>query len=198
MSGLSRKKTTNPLVQHFELQDFVWESYDDPILTEWETIEFIDVYLKLKTVKSYLVDAKTVVAKYKNYMEKLRDKLDYDIDGLVIKANSKAIQVELGVVHGRPKGQIALKFPSSSKMTKLKDVIWQVGLTGRITPVALVEPVEIGGVTIQRVSLHNTSNMKELNVYKGADILVSRRNDVIPYIEKVTSDGPEDEDVGAS
>lgn len=119
---------------------------------------------------------------YEDYAD-CRGELDYDIDGLVIKVNDVSLQEELGVVGGRPKGQIAWKFPSLQARTKLRGVQWQVGLTGRITPVAILEPVELGGVTISRTSLHNLHNFRQLKLTGCSEVLLSRRNDVIPYIE---------------
>jgi DNA ligase (NAD+) len=84
----------------------------------------------------------------------------------------------------RPLGQIAWKFPSTMKSSKIVDVQWQIGPSGRITPVAKIEPIEIEGVTITSVSLHNMSIFNELNLHLNDEVLVSRRNQVIPYIEK--------------
>ena len=88
----------------------------------------------------------------------------------------------------RPEGAIALKFPSQKSMTRAVDVKWQTGPTGRITPVMIVEPVEIGGVSISRVSLQNLSAFKALRLFKGCRVLISRVNDVIPYCEKNLDD----------
>lgn len=117
-----------------------------------------------------------------------RDQIEYDIDGLVISTNSLEELENLGVQNQRPIGAIALKFQSSSKVTRACDIKWQVGPTGRIIPVMIVEPVEIGGVTITRVSLHNLSMFKSLKLFKGCRVLISRVNDVIPYCEKNLDD----------
>ncbi len=84
----------------------------------------------------------------------------------------------------RPKGQIAWKFESEKAVTKVLNIVWQVGSTGRICPVAKVEPTQIGGVTIESVSLHNLKMFSELKLFQGCRVLVERRNDVIPYISK--------------
>lgn len=124
----------------------------------------------------------TMVQDFKNEVE-CRDKCPYEIDGEVVSVNDIKHQDLLGSHNMRPKGKIAWKFESKTGVTKMVDVKWQVGPTGRITPVAVVEPVNIGGVTIENISLHNIKMFRELNLAKGDEVLVSRKNDVIPYIE---------------
>lgn len=108
----------------------------------------------------------------------------YEMDGTVIRINDIKAQEELGDLGMRPRGQIAYKFDPIMGITKVIDVKWQVGNSGRITPVASVEPIEVGGVTITSISLHNLAMFKELALFQGCRVLVSRRNDVIPYIEQ--------------
>ena len=84
----------------------------------------------------------------------------------------------------RPRGQTAWKFEHPTGETRVVDVKWQVGTTGRVVPVASVEPVSIGGVTITSVSLHNLSMFRGLKLQKGSRVLISRRNEVIPYVER--------------
>lgn len=112
-----------------------------------------------------------------------REKVPYEIDGTVVRAEDIGIQERLGEHNGRPKGQIAFKFDAAMGETNVIDVRWQVGPTGRLTPVANVEPVSIGGVTVTSVSLHNLVMFRSLKLFRGCRVLVSRRNDVIPYIE---------------
>jgi DNA ligase (NAD+) len=119
-------------------------------------------------------------------IDKNRDKVPYEIDGTVIRIRDIRIQEEMGDLNMRPYGQIAWKFDPAMGVTKVIDIRWQVGTSsgGRITPVAQIEPVQIGGVTISSVSLHNLAFFKNLGLWKGCEVLVSRRNDVIPYIER--------------
>ncbi len=119
--------------------------------------------------------------------EAARDKraeLPYEIDGMVISVNNFKVLEAMGEVASRPLGQIAWKFDAAMAETKMVDVKWQVGLTGRVTPVAVVEPVNIGGVVVTNVSLHNLTMFRSLKLTPGCRVLISRRNDVIPYIEK--------------
>lgn len=115
-----------------------------------------------------------------------RDSVPYEIDGTVIRINDVQRQDEMGDLNMRPRGQIAWKFDPAMGITRVIDVKWQIGTSsgGRITPVAQIEPVQIGGVTISSVSLHNLAFFKNLGLWKGCEVLVSRRNDVIPYIER--------------
>lgn len=120
---------------------------------------------------------------YGKYQDKMRARLDYDIDGLVLEVNDLQKQDDLGETNGRPAGAIAFKFPHETKETILEDVVWQVGNTGRITPVAIFETVDLGGAKVSRASLATAKRFKELNLRRGSRILVARRNDVIPRVE---------------
>ena len=122
---------------------------------------------------------------YEHYLNGKRGELDYEIDGLVVKVNDLDLQVSLGVTSNRPKGAIAIKFPPVQKTTLVEDIVWQRGLTGRINPVGILKPVDLGGVTVSKVSLCGIDEINRLDVAIGDEVLVSRRNDVIPKIEKV-------------
>lgn len=130
-----------------------------------------------------------IVTIYEEYVEGARKALDYEIDGLVIEFADPEFQEALGVKDGRPKGSIALKFPHEKKTTRLKDIIWQVGLSGRITPVALFDSVVLGGVTVERASLATAGHVEKLKLFPNCRILVARRNDVIPRVEKNVDEG---------
>lgn len=122
---------------------------------------------------------------WQEYMDKTRDTLDYDIDGLVIFINDRAARFALGDEGRGPKGATAFKFEAPEARTKVTDIIPQVGDTGIITPVAEFDEVELLGAKIKRASLHNFSLVKELGINIGAEILVTRANDVIPFIKEV-------------
>lgn len=128
-------------------------------------------------------DLKSVYDFYEN-TRKTRNDIEYEIDGIVISVNDLDKLEELGEHNMCPKGQIAWKFDPAMSETRILDVKWQVGSSGRVTPVASVEPVNIGGVTVTSISLHNLSLFHDLKLTQGCRVLVSRRNDVIPYIEK--------------
>jgi len=120
-----------------------------------------------------------------DYSKTRRAKLDYEIDGLVVRAHDVRVQHMLGELGNRPRAAIAYKFASQAKVTKLIDILWETGSSGRVTPVAIVEPVQLAGAMVQRASLHNAGNVAELGIGIGDEVLISRRNDVIPYVEEV-------------
>lgn len=113
-----------------------------------------------------------------------RASVPYDIDGEVVSVADLKLLESLGDVDMRPRGQIAWKFESEKAVSKILDVVWQVGPTGRVTPVAKIEPTKIGGVTIESVSLHNLKMFSGLKLFRGCHVLIERRNDVIPYISQ--------------
>jgi len=116
--------------------------------------------------------------------EKKRGELEYEIDGMVVKVNSLKQQKTLGVTLKSPRWAVAYKFAAHQATTKLLDVLVQVGRTGVLTPVAALEPVECGGVTISRATLHNFEEVKRLGVMIGDRVIIERAGDVIPKIIK--------------
>jgi len=119
---------------------------------------------------------------FRDYWEKAREKLSYEIDGIVVIINDNAIFKKLGVIGKAPRGAIAYKFSPKEATTIIEDVIWQVGRTGVLTPVAVLKPVEVGGVTITHATLHNFDEIKRLGVKIGDTVIIGRAGDVIPDI----------------
>jgi DNA ligase (NAD+) len=132
-------------------------------------------------------DLEGTLALHREYSKTRRAKLDYEIDGLVVRANDVHVQHMLGELGNRPRAAIAFKFASQAKVTTLLDIVWETGSSGRVSPVAVVKPVVLAGATVQRASLHNAGMIAELDIGIGDEILVSRRNDVIPYVEEVVT-----------
>jgi DNA ligase (NAD+) len=118
-----------------------------------------------------------------------REKLPYEIDGVVIKVNSTAIQNELGYTAKAPRWAIAFKYPARQETTVVNDIIVQVGRTGALTPVAVLEPVQVGGVTVSRSTLHNMDEVERLGVQIGDTVLIERAGEVIPHVLKVVKEG---------
>jgi DNA ligase (NAD+) len=118
-----------------------------------------------------------------------REKLPYEIDGVVIKVNSTAIQNELGYTAKAPRWAIAYKYPARQETTVVNDIIVQVGRTGALTPVAVLEPVQVGGVTVSRSTLHNMDEVERLGLQIGDTVLIERAGEVIPHVLKVVKEG---------
>jgi len=118
-----------------------------------------------------------------------RDALDYDIDGLVLEVDDLERAAALGELNHRPKGSVAYKFSHMTAETTLRDVVWQVGKSGRLTPVAVFDPVMLAGARVERASLATPDRVTKLRLAKGCRILVSRRNDVIPRVEANLDEG---------
>ena len=119
----------------------------------------------------------------------IRKTLDYDIDGLVIKVNDIALREKLGMTEHHPRWAIAYKFDAPTAQTILKGVTFQVGRGGRITPVALLQPVELAGSVISRATLHNEDYIQMLGINIGDTVNISKRGDVIPAVEEVVEKG---------
>lgn len=142
--------------------------------------------LGFKTNNKYSKYCKNLdeVFKFHNFWQENREKLPYEIDGIVVQINDNKIFEKLGVVGKAPRAAIAFKFPLKQATTIVEDIKVQVGRTGAITPVAVLKPVEVGGVTISRATLHNEDEIKRLGVKIGDTVIVGRAGDVIPDIIK--------------
>jgi DNA ligase (NAD+) len=119
--------------------------------------------------------------------EERREQLDYDIDGVVVKVNSLALQRELGVVGREPRGAIAWKFAPTTATTTLKKIAWNVGRTGHMVPFAMLEPVQVSGVTVKLATLHNEEDLRKKDLRDGDEVIVLRAGDVIPQVLAPTS-----------
>src|SRR5215475_4987217 len=138
-----------------------------------------------------LCDGIEEVVKYCESWDAKREKLPYEIDGVVVKVNSVALQNELGFTSKSPRWAIAFKYPARQETTMVKDIQVNVGRTGVLTPWTLLEPVQIGGVTVSRSTLHNMDEVERLGVQIGDTVLIERAGEVIPHVLKVVKEGKE-------
>ena len=135
------------------------------------------------------------VFEFIDHVESIRDSLDYLIDGLVFKINDVSIREKLGFTEKFPKWAVAFKFKAEEKTTILKDVVWQVSRTGKLNPLAILDSVDIGGVTVKRATLNNYDDIKRKGVKIGSRVFVRRSNDVIPEITGVAEYHDSDVDI---
>ncbi|MFC7018097.1 MULTISPECIES: NAD-dependent DNA ligase LigA [Haloarcula] len=139
--------------------------------------------------RARVVDDAEAAIDYRDEQLAVRDDLDYEIDGVVLKVNDTDACQALGTTSRAPRWAFAYKFPARKEETTVRDIVVQVGRTGRLTPVALMDPVEVGGVTVTRASLHNPSLVAELGVDVGDRVRIKRAGDVIPDVVEVVETG---------
>lgn len=132
------------------------------------------------------------VEKYVNAWDSKREKLAYEIDGIVIKVDEIGLQNELGFTSKAPRWALAYKYPAHQETTLVREIRVSVGRTGVLTPFAIFEPVQIGGVTVSKSTLHNMDEVERLGVHAGDTVLVERAGEVIPHVLKVVKHGTEE------
>ena len=156
-----------------------------PFATHWQALDWMESAGFRVNPNRKLCKSIDEVIDFCNAMEAKRDDLGYEIDGLVVKVNSTALQDEFGATGKAPRWAIAYKYAARQATTKVNDIIVQVGRTGALTPVAVLEPVQLGGVTVARSTLHNEDEIERLGLKIGDWVLIERGGDVIPKVVKV-------------
>ncbi|MBW2483830.1 MAG: NAD-dependent DNA ligase LigA, partial [Deltaproteobacteria bacterium] len=155
-----------------------------PCSSQKELLEYLaELGFKINPLTKFCPNISEVIEHLK-YLQEIRATLPYDIDGMVVKVNSFELQQRLGSKARSPRWAIAAKFAATQATTILQKIEFQVGRTGAITPVALLEPVNIGGVVVSRATLHNEGEIKRKGIKLGDHVLVQRAGDVIPEIVK--------------
>lgn len=164
------------------LRFFAYYLMDQDALNQWGHLKKLKKLGFKVCTQIQLCQSLQDVQKYYQTMMKSRSNLPYDIDGVVFKINDAQIQKRLGTVGRTPRFAIAYKFPPQQGQTTLEDIIVQVGRNGTLTPVALLKPISIGGVWIQRASLHNADEIVRKDIHIGDLVTVQRAGDVIPQV----------------
>jgi DNA ligase (NAD+) len=153
-----------------------------PAEGHWDSLQWLREHGFRTNPYAELHDSIDSVAKACREWEKRRIDLDYEIDGLVIKVDSFAQQERLGALHQRPRWARAYKWAPMTATTRLNKILIRVGRTGALNPWAMMEPVEVGGVTVSRATLHNEEDINRKEIREGDDVIVQRAGDVIPQI----------------
>ena len=153
--------------------------------THWQIFEFLEAVGFTVNPNRALCANIDEVIEFCNQMESKRDELDYEIDGVVVKVNSTALQDEFGTTNKSPRWAIAYKYPARQATTKLNSITVQVGRIGSLTPVANLEPVLLAGTTVSRASLHNEDELKRLDIRIGDWVLIEKSGEIIPQILQV-------------
>lgn len=161
-----------------------WHLSDVGQKTQKKSMELLETLGFKPAAGRYAKSVKDVVD-YQKSVLKRRKKLDYWIDGVVVRVNDHGHFDDLGVVGKTPRGLIAWKFPPEEATTKVHDVEWTVGRTGKLTPIARVEPTFIAGTTVQNATLHNFDEIKRLGLKIGDTVILTKAGDIIPKITKV-------------
>lgn len=158
-----------------------WDGVDMPA-TQWERLAYLrQLGFPIAPDNRHCGSIAEVAAAYEDWMEK-RNQLNYEVDGLVVKINDRQLADSLGFVGKDPRGAVAMKFPAQEKTTKVLDVQVNVGRTGVLAPIAILEPVELGGVVVRNATLHNYDEIAKKDIRLGDTVLIKRAGDVIPYV----------------
>ena len=153
--------------------------------TQYEFLETLKMWgFKINSLSESISGLQEIEKKHKA-VESARSSLDYDIDGLVFKVNNLSLQKRLGNTSNSPRWAIAYKFSAERAITKIKDIVIQVGRTGAITPVAKVEPITVGGVVVSNATLHNEDEIERKDIRIGDTIKIQRAGDVIPQVVSI-------------
>jgi DNA ligase (NAD+) len=161
--------------------DIIAASGDVPT-HQWDVIQYLqDLGFPVPEGIIHAEDLESVLEAYRKWVSR-RDSLPYEADGVVIKLNDLKLASDLGVVGKDPRGALAYKFPAQVVTTHLEDIGLNVGRTGVVTPYAILDPVEVGGVTVRQATLHNFDFIRDKDIRVGDRVSIKRAGDVIPYV----------------
>ena len=178
---LDPKITATRPLSLFVYDLIAWDGVDIPN-TQWERLQLLRQWGFPVSPEARICPTLDDVARaYAEWLEK-RNRLNYEVDGLVVKINDQKLAASLGFAGKDPRGALALKFPAQEENTKLLDVQVNVGRTGVLAPTAVLEPVELGGVIVRHATLHNYDEIARKDIRIGDSVTVKRAGDVIPYV----------------
>ncbi len=182
-SGIAAKR---PLGVFLYDIDALSEPMPDTQIHELEYIASLDLPTNKHAVLAKNVEE--IMAVWKKWEGKARDKADYQIDGIVIKVNEREYQEALGYTGKGPRFSIAFKFPAEQVTTVIEDIVLQIGRTGVVTPVAHLKPVSVAGTTVTRATLHNEDFIKDKDIRIGDTVILQKAGDIIPEIVHVLTE----------
>jgi DNA ligase (NAD+) len=156
-----------------------------PFSSHWDALNWLESAGFRVNPNRSLCSSIDEVIDFCNRMEQERDELGYEIDGVVVKVNSTALQDEFGATTKAPRWAIAYKYPARQATTQVLSIVVQVGRTGALTPVANLEPVQLAGTTVARATLHNEDEIRRLDVREGDWVLIEKSGEIIPKVLKV-------------
>ncbi len=158
------------------------------LTTQWQTLEYLrQAGLKVNSLAGQAQDIEEVM-RYRQKIADIRDRLDYEIDGIVIKVDAIQLQERLGAKSRSPRWAVAWKFEALQAVTRIQEIRLSVGRTGVITPIAIMTPVQVGGVTVTRATLHNEDEIRKKDIREGDWALIQRAGDVIPEVLRPLKD----------
>ncbi len=161
---------------------------NNEISSQWNSLEWLEKMGFLVNPNRKLCNSLTEVTAYFDRWDTGRKTLPYMTDGVVVKLNNYQLQQQLGFTNKFPRWAIALKYPAEASPTIVKDIIVNVGRTGAVTPMAIMQPVQLAGTTVQRATLHNRDRLEELDIRIGDTVIVRKAGEIIPEVVRVLPD----------
>ncbi len=168
----------------FNAYDLLRDNPSD-VTTNMFAYEVVSALGLKRNQQAAVFDKLSDVMQFIDYVEQIRDDLPFNIDGLVIKVNDRALFAELGIVGKQPRAAVAYKYAAEQATTIVKDIVISIGRTGAATPVAVFDPVVVAGTTVQHASLHNADEITRLDIRIGDTVVIFKAGDIIPQVESV-------------
>ncbi len=185
VSGTLRQLDSKIVAQrHLSFFAYTLHTQDQP-QSQWQCLHLLEQIGFLVNPHRVLASSLTEIKSYYQQWQSQRNNLDYLTDGVVVKLDSVTLQESLGFTQKSPRWSVALKYPAQEASTLVKDIIVNVGRTGVVTPMALVEPVHLAGTIVQRATLHNQARIKELDIRIGDTVVIRKAGEIIPEIVNV-------------